>query len=240
MLSSCRDSTAIGDPVQVCVDGSRSVYLRGSNPVGTSFIPYSWILLSVSKSVLQLAIRTSRQTCSSPLHCLLLGSAFISGLFSSQFCTEIFLLPPLLAIEEGVVIEVDRFDVGRTSKFCLQPTAVVPGDVIIHCTVSCSSSRCNLYMIVCSVQVDLEEAPHRSVSVGVAELQRTLQSTVGSVDPSHFLHLQLYLTAHLPDSISLLCTVHCAAHLCSCIVNIMLFPLRSLCASRFLYFDPCT
>jgi hypothetical protein len=31
---------------------------------------------------------------------------------------------------------VDRFDVGRVVGSSLQPTAVVPGDVVIHCTVS--------------------------------------------------------------------------------------------------------
>lgn len=46
-----------------------------------TYIICSWVLVSVSQSVLQLAIRASRQT-SSPLHCLLLGSVFISkGLF---------------------------------------------------------------------------------------------------------------------------------------------------------------
>lgn len=37
--------------------------------------------------------------------------------------------------EGGVVVNVDRFDLGRDVGDCLQPTALIPGDVIIYCTV---------------------------------------------------------------------------------------------------------
>lgn len=43
-----------------------------------------------------------------------------------------------------MVIEVDRFDMGRTVDSCLQPTAVVPGDVVVYCTVSCSRGGSNV------------------------------------------------------------------------------------------------
>ena len=54
-------------------------------------------------------------------------------------CSHVLCLPVvcLLSAEEGVVIEVDRFDAGRRGGSGLQPTAVVPGDVVLHCTVRC-------------------------------------------------------------------------------------------------------
>ena len=42
--------------------------------------------------------------------------------------------PPLS--ENGLVIEVDRFDNGHSGPSGLEPTALIPGDVIVHCTVS--------------------------------------------------------------------------------------------------------
>ena len=100
-------------------------------------VGYSFVGVRVSHSVLQLAVRASRQTSPSPLHCLLLGSAFVSQ--GEVTSSHVLRLPVvcLLSAEEGVVIEVDRFDAGRRGGSGLQPTAVVPGDVVLHCTVRC-------------------------------------------------------------------------------------------------------
>ena len=86
----------------------------------------------LSQSVLQLAVRASRQAISSHLSCLLLGSASISG---SKVEPALSVTLPSHHSGHGVVVEVDRLDLGRNVGNCLQPTALVPGDVIVYCTV---------------------------------------------------------------------------------------------------------
>ena len=48
-----------------------------------------------------------------------------------------------------MVVEIDRFDVGRTIASCLQPTALLPDDVIIYCTVSIGIPCVPMTIVVC-------------------------------------------------------------------------------------------
>jgi hypothetical protein len=88
---------------------------------------------------------------------------------------------------------VDRFDVGRVVGSSLQPTAVVPGDVVIHCTVG------------------PEEARALSGSLAQAELLKTLQLSLVTPEPSSLLHLHVHIRTQQSNSrnpsLAITCTV---------------------------------
>ena len=99
-----------------------------------------------------------------------------------------------------MVVEVDRFDVGRAVGPSLQPTAVVPGDVVIYCTVSGSANVCLCSLCIVCVQVGPEEAPVLSDSLVQAELLKTLRSSIVSTEPASLLHLHIHIRTHQSNS----------------------------------------
>ena len=119
-------------------------YCRDGSPVGECtelFVTRnSWLRVQLSVPSLQLAVRHARQSSRKPFDCFLIATAWIT----ESMCTLVLTMQLKLNInhtllDEGILLEVDRFDPGRLpvqGRENMVPTALIPGDVPIPCQVA--------------------------------------------------------------------------------------------------------
>ena len=101
----------------------------------------------------------------------------------------------------GVVVEVDRFDLGRSVGVDLEPTALVPGDVIIHCSVRNSSRNRHSLLLVC---VCVKVGSRKSITVPEsgpqAEKELLWRLETSALPAPNLLHIQLHITTPVSES----------------------------------------